>query len=130
MAKVIKFKDYTYLYGTIIEKGSNTNGYYIKYSDGTLIQWNHLSVTDQAINTQYGGTALYFGIRTITYPIPFYETASISFLCCQFKWGTSGSWGNTYSYANTEADIIGYDYYPRATGTNCDISWIAIGRWK
>ena len=37
MAKVIKLKNNTYLYGTIIEKGNNETGTYLKFSDGTLI---------------------------------------------------------------------------------------------
>ena len=111
------------------ESGSNSNGNYIKYADGTLIQWNYIEVTDQAIANQYGNTALYIGSRTITFPIAFVgNTPSVQ--CSQFRWGTGGSWGTSGQATLTTATLNGYDFYSRATGTTCYIGWIAIGKWK
>ena len=113
----------------IVESGSNTNGRYIKYYDGTMIQWNYMEVTDQAINSAYG--SLYQGTRNITYPVAFVGATPI-LVCSMFKWGSSASWGTTTESPNslTTGTLRGIDAFSRATGTGCRISWFAIGKWK
>lgn len=114
----------------VIESGSNANGSYVKYNDGTLIQYNSTTVNDQAINNQYGNTALYTGTRTVTFPIPFLNT-NYSAFCGEFKWGTGASWGIISSRStNNWMTIMALDFYSRDTGTNTEVSWIAIGKWK
>lgn len=110
----------------VIQSGSNENGNWVKYSDGTMICWNHIEVTDQAIDTAYG--SLYLGSRTISFPVAFNSTPSVH--CSLFHWGTSASWGCVASATTTAASIRGLDNFSRATGTICEISWQAIGRWK
>lgn len=113
----------------ITDSGSNSNGYYIKFQDGTLLEWNYMQVDDQAINSQYGTTAVYYGTRTITFPIAFVgNTPSVQ--CSQFRWGTGGSWGSVGTSSLTSATLFGYDMFSRATGTRCVISWVATGKWK
>ena len=111
-----------------IVSGSNTNGYYMKFDDGTLIQWNKITVQDQSISGTYG--SLYLGSRAITFPIAFYSTDDMTVVCTRFHWGTSASWGSVSSFTTTGASLYGYDIASRATGTNCNIDWIAIGKWK
>ena len=128
MAKVIKFDNNTYLYGTIIEKGSNTYGKYIKYSDGTLIQYDMKTVQDQSINNVYG-SGIYQGTRDIVFPIAFVgDTPACQCSCLQ--WGTGASWGCVYNATLTYMQIRGFDCYQRSSGTDCLISWLAIGRWR
>ena len=112
----------------IIESGSNTNGKYIKFADGTMICWNYIEVTDQAINGAYG--SLYDGSRVITYPVAF--TATPVLTCSMFKHGTSASWGTTSDNSTplTKGTLKGIDAYSRASGTLCRIAWHAIGKWK
>lgn len=114
----------------ITDSGSNTNGHWIKFQDGTLIQWKSEEVTDQAIGNQYGGTAIYFGTRLITFPIEFYDANYVGTVG-RAIWGTGGSWGSVMT--NTQKStmqIIVYDMFPRESGTNFKLSWMAIGRWK
>ena len=113
----------------IVESGSNTNGRYIKYYDGTMIQWNYMEVTDQAINSAYG--SLFQGTRNVTYPVTFVGATPI-LVCSMFKWGSSASWGTTTESPNslTTGTLRGIDAFSRATGTGCRISWFAIGKWK
>jgi len=123
------YTPYQNLDGGIIQSGSNSNGHYIKFSDGTLMQWNKFNVTDQAISSAYG--QLYQGTRNITFPIAFVgELPAVQ--CSEFQWGSSASWGGTVGNGTTltGSSIRGFDFYSRAVGTRCDISWIAIGRWK
>ena len=114
----------------ITETGSNANGNYIKYEDGTLIQWKSEDVDDQAIATQYGGTVIYFGTRQLNLPTAFYNTDYAVFVG-KAIWGTGGSWGACMSNINTTtARLIFYDMFSRETGTVFHLSWMAIGRWK
>ena len=113
----------------IVESGSNTNGKYIKYYDGTMIQWNYMEVTDQSITNAYG--SLFQGTRNITYPVAFVgDTPNLT--CSMFKWGSSASWGTTTENDTplTKGTLRGIDAFSRATGTTCRIGWFAIGKWK
>lgn len=114
----------------IIESGSNANGNYVKYNDGTLIQYNNTTVNDQAISNQYGNTGLYTGTRTVTFPISFLDTNYMA-ICGEFKWGTGASWGIISSRNNKNwMTIMALDFISRDAGTNTDVSWIAVGKWK
>lgn len=106
--------------------GSNSNGSYVRFSDGTQICWWEATVTDQAINSAYG--TLYGGTRQWTFPASFVSKPSVP--SPQFKWGSSGSWGAVSSVSNSLATLRGIDIASRETGTACYISAIAIGRWK
>ena len=121
-------KDRNKYYSGIVESGSNSNGSYIKFSDGTMICYLNITVTDQAIDTQYGTSSLYFGRRTWTFPVAFIKEPNVS--CGRFKWGTSGSWGSAMEATKTIANLMGYDMYSRASGTRTIISATAIGKWK
>ena len=114
---------------SVIAYGSYSFGNYVKFYDGTMIQWNYEEVTDQAINNAYG--SLYQGTRTITYPVAFVGNTPV-LTCSMFKWGSSASWGTTTENDTplTKGTLRGIDAFSRATGTTCRIAWTAIGRWK
>ena len=65
MTKVIKFKNNNYLYGTLIEIGTNENGTYEKYSDGRLIQYGSSSFGNSGTVAD--------SYKTITFPISFFS---------------------------------------------------------
>ena len=88
----------------------------------------NITVPDQAIDTKYGTSSLYFGKRTWTFPVAFIKEPNVS--CGQFHWGTGGSWGGTMETTKTIAILLGYDMYSRASGTKTIISATAIGKWK
>lgn len=112
----------------IINSGSNANGKYVKFTDGTMICWNYEEVTDVAINNAYG--SLFQTTRNITYPQAFIEAPALT--CGSFRWGTSASWGTigTHDTPKTHGQLRGIDAFSRASGTTTRISWIAIGKWK
>lgn len=111
---------------TIVQSGNNTNGKWVKFVDGTMICWDSIRVTDQAISSAYG--SLYQGMRTIIFPVEFQTFPSVQ--CSQFQYGTGASWGAVYSNTKTQAIVRGFDITTRPVGENCDITWMAIGRWK
>lgn len=122
---------------TIESQGSNTNGAYIRYVDGTQICWITTSVTNQAIGSPYitfydrdsNVRGTWQGTRTWTFPAAFIARPVVS--CTEFKWGTGASWGGTAGAASASLVVLrGWDNAERLTGTNVDISAIAIGTWK
>ncbi|WCO82116.1 hypothetical protein vBPpSSYP_134 [Pseudomonas phage vB_PpS_SYP] len=112
--------------GAVIERGSNTNGEYIRFADGTQICWMSISVTDQAISNAYG--TLFQGVRTWNFPMPF--SAAPTTTPGAFRWGSSASWAGVASAGTgSSVSLRGFDISSRAAGTSTDISAIAIGRW-
>lgn len=110
--------------GEIIESDSNSNGNYIKYSDGTMICWKNLT-TEMAINAAYGN--LYQNSHVFDFPQQFIETPVG--VCSMFQWGTGASWGCVVAITTTQITCRGIDAISRDVGT-CKISYIAIGKWK
>lgn len=113
---------------SVVESGSNSNGNYVKFADGTMICYLSIEVTDQALNNAYGAN-LYQGSRTWTYPVQFIDD-NVSVSCGQFQWGTSASWGTVINADKTSANLRGIDAFSRASGTATKIQATAIGRWK
>ena len=113
----------------VSEYGSNTNGYYVKFANGVMIEWNKMLVTDQAIANSYG--SLYQGIRNITFPVAFVDNTP-TVTCSEFQYGTQASWGCVVGNNTTltGTTLRGFDVASRPSGTNVHISWMAIGRWK
>lgn len=114
---------------SVVASGSNVNGNYVKFYDGTMICWNYQEVTDQSITGAYG--TLYQGTRNITYPQAFVGNPP-ALTCSMFKWGNSASWGTTTEHNSplTQGTLRGIDAFSRASGTTVRIAWIAIGKWK
>lgn len=113
--------------GAIIERGSNANGDYVKFADGTMICMLNISVTDQAINSQYT-TGVYQGTRSWFFPVSFVVAPAVA--PGAFTWSGAANWSGLGSVPSTAAVVLrGFDAVPRAAGTAVQISAIAIGRW-
>jgi hypothetical protein len=113
--------------GAIIESGSNSNGYYIKYADGTMICWFNIETTSQSIDNAYG--SLYQGSYGWVFPVAFAEPPTVSPGIA--KWGTSASWGaigNPPTITSTTIRLL--DVSSRASGTTTYIAGQAIGKWR
>lgn len=117
---------------SIVESGSNSNGKYVKFYDGTMICWNSMTVTNQAISNAYanGSVTLYQDVRNIQYPQAFIEKPALT--CTEFRWGTSASWGtiSTHDTPKTHGQLRVIDIAQRPSGTSTSISWVAVGKWK
>lgn len=111
--------------GAVIERGSNANGTYVRYADGTQICWLYTVVTNQSITNAYG--SFYQNTRTMVFPVAFSEVPSVS--CSCFKWGTSASWGTISDISTSTFLPRAIDILPRDTGTSTSIAYQAIGRW-
>jgi hypothetical protein len=111
----------------IVESGSNADGEWTRWSDGAQICHFNQTVTDQSISKAYD--SLYQGTREWTFPVAFIVAPAAN--CGTGKWGTSASWGGTYSLpSTTSVSLRFWDINSRSTGTSMLISSSAIGRWK
>mgnify|MGYP000169714465 CR=1 FL=1 len=112
--------------GAIIERGSNANGEYVKYADGTMICTSSFSATDQSIGTSYGGL-LFTGNRSCNFPSVF-----ISPPVCQANgvFYDQASWVVVTNTTNTHTGFLLVDVTSRPAGPNVQFSIFAIGRWK
>ncbi|EKT4528861.1 hypothetical protein QEM33_001417 [Pseudomonas putida] len=111
--------------GAIYERGSNVNGEYIKYADGTMVCWLYAVVTDQAIDTAYG--SLFIGSRSWTFPAAFSAAPSVSL---ESRCDTGASWsGLSGGVSATTAKARLIDAFSRALGVATVLSFTATGRW-
>lgn len=111
--------------GSIMERGSNALGEYVKFADGTLIQTGEASPTvDTLISNSYGTTSgnMYYFNQTITFPVPFVNAAYCLSAGVTVR-GTIGTIGRTSASAGlVQVRMTG-------NGVNVPFSWVAIGRW-
>jgi hypothetical protein len=113
----------------IVESGSNSNGYYVKYNDGTLICYRYIG-TPASLNVIGQRDANYYGSLTGTFPCAFYSIPAVSANYDHnqgFFLEASHIWGITTTGFNVEVDC--YTYSLTAAMVN-DMTWYAIGRWK
>jgi hypothetical protein len=103
----------------IIETGQNTNGYYIKFSDGTLQQWI----------PQLDGPA---GNVTWTFPVPFINTDYAGSATCWLA-GTNTT-GYMVNFQNNESRSVSSLRMRRVsdsgTSSTIRVTCVVFGRWK
>jgi hypothetical protein len=105
--------------------GNNSNGEYIKWSDGTMMQWGQgISGTAALVNNDIGtyGWSYYQVTVAITFPTSFIDTnytptGSTNGTGFQFAEGTKTPSANSMVAFNVSSAAMNY-------------RWIAIGRWK
>lgn len=106
-----------------IESGSNANGNYIKYADGTLIQRGKYTTTPIAPTSGY--------MQTVNLPINFIDNDYN--VITQKMSGGSGGFSevieSVYVVDSSKFDVTSWN---NASGTAdaLTIGWVAIGRWK
>lgn len=102
-----------------IVSGSNANGYYRKFADGTMICWGEIPQT--AISN--------LSEPIITFPVSFYNTATTSFVATgrpSASWTGFGIVGQNIASVSSGRITV-------ATGSPQYLNegkWTAIGRWK
>lgn len=112
--------------GAIIETGSNGNGTYTKFADGTMICSQHAEFTNQTFGTR-GGIGVSTG-WSWTFPTPFIAAPRV------FVTGVAPSnldgpyWGAPYVIGNSSATIA---MMAPAAASNVSLGTdrMAIGRW-
>ena len=110
----------------IVDSGSNANGNWVKFADGTMI----CTVTKQTIDelTNPWGQLFRTGSTKWVYPVPFLRVPQISAFPVS---GASYTWASIGQSAslNSECDF-GVFSADKRTGVKPFVSVTAIGRWK
>lgn len=139
MSKSIKLKNNTYWdidsirangksIGYIVESGSNDNGSWIKFSDGTMICRG--VVTTGNVTFAAWGSLYQYEVPSVSFPLSFIDVPHIDF--------TSNNPSNEYNYCleagtykttKSETGIMRVAR-PLATTGRIQIKWTAIGKWK
>lgn len=118
--------DYDTSWSTIIESGSNDNGSYIKYSDGTMICYGRLTIT--ATFVAWGSSLYaydYMPENPTPYPQSFIDVPQMSATVC-------GSGAAAIVRFQGTKDGLNFVTIARPTAYDSDyvISYTAIGKWK
>lgn len=114
--------------GAIIERGSNGNGEYIRYADGTQICWsNNSSLGQYTVTTGAPVQGLYYsGAFTFTFPAAFVSTPTVTHSATNqygyFTWTAVDA-----SPTTTQSPAI-YLVAPSNTAKG-NMMYMAVGRW-
>ena len=114
------------IYDHAFESGSNANGYYIKFYDGTLICWKKVS-GETTCNSAWGSMYETPRISLGDYPVAFISSPYISIT------PTSGSDIFFEGIRRTSTTNFGEARLARSTSLDSldyNINCIAMGRWK
>lgn len=109
--------------GAIIERGSNANGDYVKYADGTLICWFNNATT---VTSSSAAASLYVTPTTsFTFP------AAFSAIPCvapggRYISGGSVAWSVVRGVTVTSVEMFGFGLN---NGGGVSLGYEAIGRW-
>lgn len=109
----------------IIESGSNENGYYVKYIDGSLIQYGSRNCTANINSTN--GFNHYYSQNTFNFPINFSNTEYKIFPNINSENVTIINL--VYGSVKTTS-TFGLNFISSNENDTRTIQWFAIGRWK
>ena len=118
--------DFTKIKNYIVEEGSNSNGKYRKWSDGTLEMWFNSPFTC-AIGTK-AGSIYTSGQFTLNFPVASKTKCNIVLTI-----GAGGAiWGKVYGSANGYKSSFSYHLLSAVTWNvaSFDLSYYARGTWK
>ena len=108
--------------GAIIERGSNANGEYVRWADGTQVCWQKESIEGISITNAMGN-----GYRSnlITWTFPAQFSSQVKGICCiaDDAWCVFPSISGTTSIATILCRET-------AKTSAITMSWLAIGKWK
>ncbi len=102
--------------------GSNSNGEYIKYEDGTMMCWG--SGSESSATFSGTGSVYYRNLSTYTFPATFYAAPQV-FVNCAFAnvgMGVARNIGTT--------TFGGWVMSAVSSARSIAVGWFAIGRWK
>ncbi|WP_158892499.1 MULTISPECIES: hypothetical protein [unclassified Pseudomonas] len=112
--------------GAIIERGSNSNGRYVRLADGTQICWGGTTSRVTA-STQAGSAGYHTGVGNLTYPAAFVEDLP-AYL--PFPVSPQSYYGACfYDQAGSLTQAPNTYVWSPSNSFSAQASYIAIGRW-
>lgn len=119
----INAENLNYNFSHVIESGSNENGSYIKFADGTLICCKNYASTPTSLKL-WGGSIYYTDIQMGVWALNFkiLKNAQVSNTTAQY-------WCNVYDTSETSAGKVRL-IRPDNNTVGFNIHLFAIGKWK
>ena len=113
--------------GAIIQRGSNANGEFVRYADGTQICTFKGDTSDFQITSPYGN--LFQGVLNFTLPSAFINSNYV--VQSSVRYGNGASWSQAAPSGNssTISNIQAFDIVSRPSGVTTNLAYMAIGRW-
>lgn len=112
--------------GDVVERGSNANGEFVKFADGTLIcTFKSDTVASFTINGSYG--SLYQGVKNFTLPATYTDTNYA--VSCRVTYGAGASWSQGYANTTSTVTLQAWDIVSRDGSTNAKVAYLTIGKW-
>lgn len=112
--------------GAVIERGSNANGAYVKFADGTILCYGSYTGAITVAGTALSGLSA--GNITLTMP----ASSIVNWIVLAFSGNNQSSpngWGGKADSASSGSSC-GFRYYTlSSTVTATSIQWAVIGRW-
>lgn len=125
IAKAIAGTDYVTPSGIAAVGSVSGRGYYVKFADGTLLQWNKSQYSGYTTDIAYG-TLYYTTLTGFTFPVAFASTPHTLVSSVNSNWYISSS---IESYTATSTGRV-FIYGVAKHNANFSLSWLAVGRWK
>ena len=114
----------------IIESGSNSNGSWTKYADGTIIQWGQYAIKDSDVTWTALTTGLYYSNSfSIKLPVKILENSSannVSSRSANFDWVVRNATANDDTDTYLSFNLVSATNAAR----NISINWFVVSRWK
>jgi len=130
--QILQFDGTSYTPTTIVESGSNTNGSYTKFADGTMICTHKIS---SGVGNTASGAIYISPATTWTFPVAFVGglptvNIMVSKMLVSGTNPISVSRAASSNYALTSISAIFVWYDSLSTTCQSELSAIAIGKWK
>lgn len=106
---------------SVLESGNNANGNYVKYSDGTLIQYS-----DGKVEVDINSSA--YWDKSIALPMSFIDKNY--FAICSNETNNSSIKIEVLSMSYYENSLMARIYNGTGTSYSVKFRWFAIGKWK
>lgn len=110
--------------GAVIERGSNANGEYVKFADGTQICTGDIVYAN--ITTSVSAGVFMSGVSDVTFAAAFTDIPSCSVGITGSN-GEGASWASTYAVYSSGLNTLAF--CPTTGGVRY-ASFLAVGRWK
>ena len=107
------------------EKGTNENGTYIKFGDGTMICYNRVALSSINMQSPWGSLFISPKLPT-TFPATFFASPVVS-VSMENLTGDGAIWMNESSEVGSFNGRFVRGAALTFTGT---MGWVAVGRWK
>ena len=115
---------------SVVESGSNDNGKWTKFADGTIIQWGQYTIQSSGITWAALTTGLFYS-DTLSHklPVKILENSSannVSSRSANFDWAVRNAIANDDTGTYLLFNLVS----ATNTARNISINWFVVSRWK